>query len=241
MNYRLGAVGFAFVLALGACSGGHSASTLPVMTKAKSVKHINLPKHPVVSRRGRLDATGQLVDGGFESGAFGSWQTCGNGASTIESTVVHSGSYAAFTGNIDTTTAEEYGLDGVCQELTVPTNGQVTVWVNEGTSETSTATADQEGDIMDANGNVLGTIFSENANTNGWQLRTYDLSSYAGQDVWLFFGINGSGSSTDFNYIYVDDVAVSGSTASPTPAPTANPTSTPTPVVTPTPASAFPM
>ena len=241
MKHRFGAAGFAILLALGACSGGHSSSPLPVTTKAKIIKHINLPKHPVKSGRKRLDASGQIVDGGFESGAFGSWQTCGNGASTIESTVVHSGSYAALTGNVDTTTPEESGLDGVCQEFTVPASGQVTVWVNEGTSETSTATADQEGDIMDVNGNVLGTIFSENANTSGWQQRTYDLSSYAGQDVWLFFGIYGSGSSTDFNFIYVDDVSVTGSSATPTPAPTAAPTpgATPTPGSTPTP-GAFP-
>ena len=61
------------------------------------------------------------------------------------------------------------------------------------------------------------------------------MSAYAGQSVQLFFGIYGSGSTTDYNYQYVDDVTLSGTGgATPTPAPTAGPTATPQPTAGPT-------
>ncbi len=175
-----------------------------------------------------------LADPGFESGAFGSWTACGNAAAVIDSTNPHTGSYDALVGNLSSNPGEESGLDGVCQTVTVPSSGQLSVWVDEGTSETSTSVADQEADLLDANGNVITTLYSENGNTNGYVQKTFDLSSYAGQSVQLFFGIYGSGSSSDYNFVYVDDVSLTGATATPTPA------STPTPGSTPTPSSAAP-
>ena len=118
-------------------------------------------------------------------------------------------------------------MDGVCQTVSVPASGQLSVWVNEGTSETSTSTADQEADLLDANGNVIATLYSENGNTNGYVQKTFDLSSYAGQSVQVFFGIYGSGSTSDYNFVYVDDVALNGASTGPTPTPSVAPTATP--------------
>jgi hypothetical protein len=66
------------------------------------------------------------------------------------------------------------------------------------------------------------------------------LSAYAGQTVQLYFGIKGNGYSKDYVYQYLDDVSLTGSSASPTPAPTATPSATPsaTPAPTPTPTPA---
>ncbi len=207
--------------------GGHA---MTVLHNHRGM-HVNISKL-AVHRAVRAMAVGTniVADPGFESGAFGTWSQCGNGNAVIDSTTPHSGTYDALVGNIDTTTPEESGLDGVCQTVTVPTSGQLSVWVNEGTSETSTSTADQEADLLDANGNVITTLYSENGNTNGYVQKAFDLSSYAGQSVTLFFGIYGSGSSSDYNFVYVDDVSLTGSSGStPTPAPSATPVSTPTP------------
>ena len=168
-----------------------------------------------------------VADPGFESGAFGSWQQCGNMAAVIDSSSPHGGSYDALVGNLAASPGEESGLDGVCQTVTVPTSGQLSVWVNEGTSETSTSVADQEADVLDANGNVIATLYSENGNTSGYVQKTFDLSSYAGQSVQLFFGIYGSGSSSDYTFVNVDDVSLTGATTGPTPTPTTVPTATP--------------
>jgi len=236
---------FLLLLGLAACNAASSSSSV-VPSGARSTTHQLAPNnhhHIRLANHGRSrslkDISGALVDGGFESGGFTSgWTQCGNGNAVIDSTNPHSGLYDALVGNIAANPGEESGMDGVCQQITVPTGGQVTLWVDEGTSETSTYNADQEADLLDSSGNTLATLFSENGNTGGYQQRVYDVSAYAGQTVTLFVGIYGSGSATDYNFIYVDDVSLAGSvSASPTPAPTLAPTAGPTatPAVTPTP------
>ncbi len=184
-------------------------------------------------------ATGNVIGNpGFETGAFSPWFPCGNGYATIDSSNPHSGQYDAFTGNLANNLGEEYGLDGVCQQVTVPTNGQLSFYVDEGTSETSTYNADQEADLFDANGNFLTNLYTENGNTNGYVQRSYNIGAYAGQQVIIFVGIYGSGSFSDYNYVYLDDVSLtngSSPTPSPSPVPTASPTPVPTAAPTPVP------
>lgn len=225
----------ALLLTLLAGCGGGSQAVAPHVAAASSRvlhdhkgMHVNVHKSSRHATRRAMDAN-VVADPGFESGAFGSWSACGNGYATFDSSAPHSGSYDALVGNLASNPGEESGLDGVCQTVTVPASGQLSVWVNEGTSETSTSYADQEADLLDANGNVITTLYSENGNTNGYVQKTFDLSSYAGQSVQLFFGIYGSGSSSDYNYVYVDDVALTGASSTPTPAPSATPVGTPTP------------
>ena len=171
-----------------------------------------------------------IADPGFESGAFGSWTACGNGAATFDTTTPHTGTYDAFVGNLASNPGEESGMDGVCQTVTVPASGTLTLWVNESTSETSTSVADQEADILDSTGTVTNTLYMEDGNTNGYVQKTIDMSAFAGQSVTLFFGIYGSGSTTDYNNIFIDDVSLTGASATPTPGATATPVPTATPV-----------
>lgn len=215
------------IIALTACGGGAStvvpshgpATTMTTVHHNHVGMHVRVPaslhKAP---RLHRMATTANVIaDPGFESGAFSTWSQCGNAAATIDSSAPHSGTYDALVGN--TAAPEETGMDGVCQSVTVPSSGTLTFWANEGTSETSTSTADQEVDVLDANGNVTATLLSENANTGGWTQKTIDMSAYAGQTVTLLIGIYGSGSSSDYNYIYVDDVSLTGSSTGPTPTP----------------------
>ncbi|HEY9180392.1 MAG TPA: hypothetical protein VIO32_06705 [Candidatus Baltobacteraceae bacterium] len=182
--------------------------------------------------RHTMDANGNLADGGFESGGFTYWQQCGNVNARIQTTYVHSGKYAETSGS--GSKPEINGDAGVCQQVTVPSNGVITFWVFQGTDETSTNYAYQEADLLDNNGYVIDNLYTKAANTGGWKQLSYSLSSYAGQTVWLYFGVHGNGWSNGYIYQDVDDVAWGG-TVTPSPAPTSSATPTPTSSATPTP------
>lgn len=173
-----------------------------------------------------------VADGGFESGGFSVWQQCGSVNASIVTSPVHSGSYSEFSGS--TSSPEVNGYAGVCQQVTIPSNGVLTIWVNEGTND-SLAYADQEADLLDSSGNVVDTIFSEAANTHGWVERSYNLSQYAGQSYWLFFGVYGNGWNSGYIYQYLDDVSLTAGGVTPSPSPSPVPTATPSPVPTATP------
>ena len=222
-----------------------SLSSLIASTTLPSVPHVpaqrasrTLSLSPQVKERAAMSAqyetpfstSNAIGNPGFETGAFSPWFPCDNGYATIDSSNPHSGRYDAFTGNLANNLGEEYGLDGVCQEVTVPSKGQLSFYVDEGTSETSTYWADQEADLFDANGNYLTNLYTENGNTNGYVHRSYNIGAYAGQKVIVFVGIYGSGSFSDYNYVYLDDVSLTGgSSPTPSPSPTPKPTASPTP------------
>jgi hypothetical protein len=185
-----------------------------------------------------MDANGNLVDGGFEDGAnYTNWQQCGDVNASIGTWRPHTGSYSQKDGNVST--PEVNGYAGLCQQIKVPTGGKITFWLYQGTNETSTTYAFQEADLLDSSGSVIKNLYTTAATTNGWVQKTYDISTYAGQTVWLYFGVFADGYASGYIYQYVDDVAWStgtpspSATPSPTPAPTAFPTPTPVPTATP--------
>lgn len=220
----------AFVLA--ACGG--QQNSIPAVKnggRTPAQRHISVPKksaHAVHT----MDANGNLADGGFESGGFTYWQQCGNVNAKIQTSYVHSGKYAETSGS--GSAPEVNGDAGVCQQITVPSNGTITFWVYQGTNETSTQYAYQEADLLDDYGYVIDNLYTTASNTKGWVQKSYNLSSYAGQTVWLYFGAHGNGWNNGYIYQDVDDVAWGGS-VTPSPSPTNTPAPTPTPVVTPTP------
>jgi hypothetical protein len=186
-----------------------------------------------------MDASGNLVDGGFEDGAnYTNWQQCGSVNAGIGTWRPHTGSYSQKDGNVSS--PEINGDAGLCQQVTVPSGAKITFWLYQGTNETSTSYAFQEADLLDSTGNVLKNLYTTAATTSGWVQKTYDVSSYAGQTVWLYFGVHADGYSSGYIYQYVDDVAWSTSgtpspsaTPSPTPKPSATPSAGPTPIATP--------
>ena len=123
---------------------------------------------------------------------------------------------------------EVNGTAGVCQTVVVPAGGTLTFWVYEGTTD-SISYVDQEADVENSSGTVLTQLYKEAATTNGWEQKSFSLSSYAGETVVLYFGVKGNGYSKDYVYEYLDDVALTGtSSASPSPTPSASATASPT-------------
>lgn len=209
------------VFALAACGAGGSTGTLvPAQTHAAFHAHHHIAVPRLSKERRPLDASGALVDGGFESGGYTSWQQCGSNNASVTTARAHSGSYSELAGS--ETSGEVTGSSGLCQQITVPSGGQITFWVYQGATETNTAVSDQEGDLLDAYGNTVYNFYTTLNTSTGWTQMTADLSAYAGQTLWLYFGIYGSGSTTDTLYQYVDDVAWTSS-ATPTPGPSATP------------------
>ncbi len=187
---------------------------------------------PGVKQAVRTDATNVLSDPGFESGGFTYWPQCGNVSASITTAKPHTGSYSERSG---TTTTEPNGDAGVCQQVTIPSSGQLTFYVWQSTNETSTTFSYQEADLLNSSGAVIDNLYTSVGNGQAWIQKSYNLSAYAGQTVWLYFGVHGDGTSGYHNLQYVDDVSLTSGSATPTPTPTATPKPTPTPVPTPTP------
>lgn len=179
------------------------------------------------------DQNGVLQDPGFESGGFTYWKQCGTLKARITTTRAHSGRYSEYGGT--SRTPEINGDAGVCQLVTIPSSGQLSFWVYQGTTETNTTYAWQEADFLDASGSVVANFYTSANNTHGWVQQTFDVSAYAGQSLRLYFGVHGNGYSRTYIYQYVDDVSLSGGGPTPTPTASSNPTPTPVPTRTPTP------
>lgn len=180
-------------------------------------------------------ASNAIADAGFESGGYTYWQECGNVNALVTSGRAHTGKYSEYAGTASG--GEINGDAGLCQQVLVPSNGTLSFWVYQGSSEPNSQYAYQWALFMDGNGNVVDSLYQSVNNTGGWKKLTYNVSSLAGQSLYLYFGVHGDGYGAYHTYQYVDDVSLmNGSVATPTPTPTAKPTSTPTakPTSTPT-------
>jgi hypothetical protein len=114
VNARFTVAFFAVLLAAG-CAGGHSS--VPVVNgTAGGASNVRAPQ----------DASGALADPGFESGGTTIWTQCGTVNATVQSTTVHSGSYAMQAGSAS---SEPNGNAALCQKVTVPGGSpKLTVW-----------------------------------------------------------------------------------------------------------------
>ena len=228
----------AALLLAAACSGGGTTTPTPVDTSS-TVAASTAGGTGSSAQRTPMDASGALADPGFESGGTTIWTQCGTVNATVQKTTVHSGTYAMQAGSAS---SEPNGNAALCQKVTIPGGSpKLTLWTYEKTNETSTTYAYQELSLRNATNTstVVATLW-KGLSTSGWTQRTYDVSAYAGQTVQLYFGVHGNGASGYDVGLWVDDVAITGGTSTPTPAPTATPspapTATPTGAPTPTPA-----
>ncbi len=187
------------------------------------------------------DSSGNLVNGNFASGSLTpGWineSTNGNTV-TVTTAQAYQSTYSAFMGKLSP--PEVNGWASLAQEVKVPTGGKLSFWVYQGSNEGQlgygTRYAWQAGYLLNSRGTILKTFYKTVNNTNGWVNYTVNLSSYAGQTDYIYFGCYGDGYSQTYTYQYVDDVAWVGATPSPSPTPTVKPTATPTaqPTATPT-------
>ncbi len=217
------------VLLAAGCAGGTSITPVSPSGNGPSGSGAAVQRAP-------LDASGALADPGFESGGTSVWTQCGTVNASVQSGTVHSGSYAMQAGSAS---SEPNGNAALCQKVTVPSGTpKLTMWTYEKTNETSTTYAYQEMSLRSAsNTSTVLTTLWKGLSTSGWTQRSYDVSAYAGQTVVIYFGVHGNGASGYYVGLWVDDVAWSGVTATPTPVPTATPTGGPTPTPAPTPSS----
>jgi len=215
-------------------AGTSNHRTLPVARDALGRRHIDVP--PVHT----MDSSGALVNGNFASGSLSpGWTNC-NGRTNdvgISTAQAYGSAYSAFMGTLSP--PEVNGYAGICQWITVPANGQLTFYVYQGSNEGQlgygTTYAWQEADLLDSNGDSVDNFYTTVNNTGGWVEETVNLSAYAGNSYYLYFGVYGDGYDQTYVYQYVDAVAWAGSaTPTPTPVPTATPKPTASPTAKPT-------
>jgi hypothetical protein len=223
LHKRVYTAGVVLALTLSACSGSSSTGVTP---NASSLAQ-DSTKSFVQPDATSSPSANVVVNPSFETGSLSPWTSCGTVNDVSVTTArAHSGSYSALIGT--TSKPEVNGTAGVCQTVTVPADATLTFWVYEGTTD-SIEYVDQEADILSTSGTQLVQLYSEADSTDGWEKKSFSLSSYAGQTVQLYFGVKGNGYSKDYVYEYLDSVSLTGTaTVSPSPSPSTSPTSSPT-------------
>jgi hypothetical protein len=195
----------AFALAL-AFAAGAGAQT-PSVERHAVASH---PRPRVQTRLIRTNAPNAVPDAGFESGAFRYWQQCGNVNASITAARAHAGKYAQKSGS---GAGEPSGDEGVCQAVIIPPGGKLTFWVYQYSNEPNTTYAYQEAQLFDASGTTVKQLYQTVSTTNGWAQQSYDLSAFAGQTLYLYFGVHGDGYAGAYAIQFVDDVSLTSGSA----------------------------
>lgn len=151
----------------------------------------------------------QLINnGGFESGNTSWTETSSGGYEIVDSSsssLHHSGSASAWLCGYDNCT------DSIYQQITVPSTANtvtLTFWTYVNTQESGSTAYDHfYAQIQSSSGTLLATVKSlSNATASGWQQTTFDLSSYKGKTVRIYFkGTTDYSNPTNF---FLDDVSV---------------------------------
>lgn len=158
----------------------------------------------------RTNVPNAVPDPSFESGGFAYWQQCGSVNASVTAARAHGGKYAQKSGS---SAGEPNGDEGVCQAVIVPPGGKLTFWVYQYSNEPSTTYAYQEAQLFDASGTTVNQLYRTANTTNGWVQQSYDLSAYAGQTLYLYFGVHGDGYAGAYAIQFVDDVSLTSASA----------------------------
>jgi subtilase family serine protease len=151
----------------------------------------------------------QLINnGGFESGNTGWTESSSGGYEIVDSSTSslhHGGSASAWIDGYNSAT------DSIYQTISIPstaTSVQLSFYVYVSTQESGSTAYDKfTAAIRNTSGTTLATVKSlSNATASGWVQYTYDLTSYKGQSVQVYFkGTTDSSLPTNF---FLDDVSV---------------------------------
>ena len=197
----------ALALALASAATAAAQSAPPTTERHAVSSHPRPRARTVQPRAGAADA---VVDGGFESGGFRYWQQCGNVNASITTARAHGGRYTEKSGS---SAGEPTGDEGVCEAVIVPPRAQLTFCVYQYSTEPDTTYAYQEAQLFNASGTTVKQLYQTAGTTNGWEQRTYDLAAYAGQTLYLYFGVHGDGYAGAYTIQFVDDVALTSGSA----------------------------
>ena len=150
----------------------------------------------------------QLIqNGGFETGTLANWTTGGVVAPTISTAQKHAGTYSVLDGA--SSGSEPNGDDFLYETITIPstaTKATLTFWYWPATTDTITYDW-QEAQVQNTSGATLAQIIKVCSNAQAWTQVTYDLTSYKGQTIRIYFNDHQDGFG-DLTYMYVDDVSV---------------------------------
>lgn len=150
-----------------------------------------------------------MVDGGFENGTNTSpWTLTAGVINNSTSEPAHTGAWDAW---LDGTGASH--TDTAMQQVSIPsgvTAATLNFWLHVDTAETSTTSAFDKLTIQvrDSSGKVLSTLatFSNLDHATGYKQHTYDLTSFRGQTIQIFFsGVEDFELQTSF---VLDDVSL---------------------------------
>ena len=151
-----------------------------------------------------------IMNGGFENGSSNPapWTTTTGVINNSTSEPPHTGTWDAWMDGYGTT-----HTDTLMQQVTIPstvTTATLSFWLHIDTAETSTTTAFDKltVQVRNSSGTVLSTLatFSNLNHATGYQQHTFDLSSFKGQTIQIFFqGVEDSTLQTSF---VVDDVSL---------------------------------
>ena len=131
-----------------------------------------------------------ILNGGFENGTSTSpWTLTAGVINNSASEPAHTGSWDAWLDGTGTT-----HTDTAMQQVTIPaaaTAATLSFWLHIDTAETSTTSAFDKltVQVRDSSGKVLSTLatFSNLDHAAGYKQHTYDLTSFRGQTIQIFF------------------------------------------------------
>ncbi|KIF04627.1 hypothetical protein PL81_17690 [Streptomyces sp. RSD-27] len=155
----------------------------------------------VTPTSGGCTATQLLGNPGFETGSATPWTASSGVVDNGSGEAAHSGSWKAWLNGYGST-----HTDTLSQSVTIPANCHATLsyYLHIDTAETTTATAYDKLTVQ-ANSTTLASYSNLNKNT-GYVLKSFDLSSFAGQTVTIKF--NGTEDSSLQTSFVIDDAAV---------------------------------
>ncbi|MFD0276030.1 M4 family metallopeptidase [Kitasatospora sp. NPDC127111] len=144
-----------------------------------------------------------LGNAGFETGSAAPWTATSGVVDNSSSQAAHGGTWKAWLNGYGST-----HTDTLSQTVTIPANCKATLsfYLHIDTAESGSTVYDKL--AVSVNGTTLKTYSNVDA-ASGYQLRTFDLSAYAGQTVTLKF--NGTEDSSLQTSFVVDDTSIATS------------------------------
>jgi hypothetical protein len=148
---------------------------------------------------------------GFENGSLSPWTSCRSSKKMPKAAVTtvkpHSGTFDGYAGTFSGH-VEPAGITSVCQLVTIPANGQLTVWTR-GISNDFRSGVVQFGLLLNTSGTTAAKLFVVDRNDKHWVKRTFNLAKFANGQYYLSFGIQGKANAGGRAIgQFVDDVTI---------------------------------